>query len=484
MYGGNDNTPIEGFLKLIDIYDNVNQYLFMNTEYLPLLKTKLKIIKDSKISFIADKFHKNKTPEDFYNWWNRISNNYENTAKDYIFEENDFTDFIINHISNLINLYKRLFNNDTEVKTDYKCSEAYKDEKLWNGININNIYKEEKEDSKLSDDEKKIYNNYIVTKLYTILCDDLINFYVIQGDKFITIKKYLLEKKKKQEVKNNKNNNSDSKSSFLIDLDNYLQKVELYQQIKSYRNLMKLCLIYFEIWKKYDNDYLKECNNIITAIRSINYDRDKYIYLPLSFVPSEKNFLRYYVAPIYPFVANERWAHAYTNPCWLAYHDLVIHFNYLFDYDTIIKKTELFTNYSQQQYYELIFKIIHNIFDKNHNTILYQILFNIIHEDGFFRRLNDAFTANITDDTHWIIKIEKYYNKLSKIKDDKKMNIISVNTLSYGIKLQEIILIIKNLYRNILEVLKGKNEEKLLNSNNHNNHNNNFTTLIKLNKVN
>ena len=55
------------------------------------------------------------------------------------------------------------------------------------------------------------------------------------------------------------------------------------------------------------------------------------------------------------------------------------------------------------------------------------------------------------------------------------MNNIAVNTLSYRIKLQEIILIIENLYRNILDVLKEINEEKSLKSNNHNN---NFTKLI------
>ena len=205
LYGGDDDTPIERFLKSIDIYDNVNQYPFMNTKYLELLKTKLKIIKDSKISFIADKFHKNKTPKDFYDWWNRISNNYEKkkTAKDYIFEENDFTDFIINHISNLINLYKRLFKNDivSEAVAEYKCSEAYKDKKLWNAI-IDKIYKEKNEESKLSDDEiKEINNDYIEAGLYTILCYKLINFYVKQGDKFISLEKYLLEEKNKQKVK-------------------------------------------------------------------------------------------------------------------------------------------------------------------------------------------------------------------------------------------------------------------------------------------
>ena len=79
---------------------------------------------------------------------------------------------------------------------------------------------------------------------------------------------------------------------------------------------MNLCLIYFEIWDEYDKDYFNECPYIIKKIRSINYDIDKYIYLPLSFVLVKK-FSKILCSSIYPFVANERRAHARTNPCWL-----------------------------------------------------------------------------------------------------------------------------------------------------------------------
>lgn len=177
----------------------------------------------------------------------------------------------------------------------------------------------------------------------------------------------------------------------------------LFEEYNLFWNLYKSYIKWYKIRVGDSNSF--KCDEIILVLDKILI-KDYICILPLSFVPSQKKFLKLMAAPLYPLMGKHKVAHGnQDHPCWHIYHDLnfhLINFMYKGDDKDII------------EYYKNQSKFFAEFFNKYYNNDRYiEYLFGLCHEDEFIIEI----TKNIIKE----IKYSNNNNLLKKINETSKI---------------------------------------------------------------
>jgi len=206
---------------------------------------------------------------------------------------------------------------------------------------------------------------------------------------------------------------------FDILLDNYIEAINKYWSTRKYIDLMNISS---EFILYYNTIYPDTYITVLYKLKEIGY----FIYLPLSFIPSEKKFIRYFSAPIYPFINTIRVVHnAFDHPAWQISHDLNMHLNYF-------KFTKMQQHRSIEIFYNLSTKILNDIYTTTDINIC-KLLFMFIHEKNDFLRINLRISVNIYSiilELDWIrgiILLDYYLDLDDSIKFNTPSEIIYEN---------------------------------------------------------
>ena len=197
----------------------------------------------------------------------------------------------------------------------------------------------------------------------------------------------------------------------------------IFKQYNLFWNLYKSYIEWYKI--RVGDDDLYKCDVAIRKLSDNFLYKDYICILPLSFVPSQKKFLKLMAAPLYPLIGRHKKAHGrFTHPCWHIRHDLFMHlqqFKYKGDDKDII------------EYYKNQSKFFAEFFNKYNNNDRYiEYLFALCHEyNDFIRKI----TKNIIQKINYLNFIKEIRNKnlLEKInvtsgifegKDNININIV------------------------------------------------------------
>lgn len=214
----------------------------------------------------------------------------------------------------------------------------------------------------------------------------------------------------------------------------YFSSLEEYKNNPTHENIIKLCIEYmklFQVIGDLGNHVNKSCNNSIKILEDVNKQESlNFICLPLSFTPSIIRFMRYFTAPIYPFLCATRITHninEFLDPCGNTHHDLHIHTQYFKNiYSDNLTKTKNFYTKANQ--------IITNLTNLKENQLngfekddiitkddIINVMFLIIHEYGEIytsMRFNDFYET-----------LDKFAGRIPMILMDNNYKPIYVNNL-------------------------------------------------------